>query len=381
MPVASKTRPLNRCVPRSPSRRPGRSRRRRARRGSRRATRPAGRGRPRRRCRRPAVRRRRTARAGGVGQAEVLDQQLADRRSAEKDWYRSLMAICNSLCNSESTFRDLPLIGFSGSGPAGRMLMMPSTQHSPCRHPRRQPNPVRPLQHRLRRRVEPGHAHRRDRRRWSTRFGLQGERLGEVVAGAVLKHSRDFNLTRESVLGSKLSPETPADRHPAGLRHRPAGGDRRSRTRSRSGRSRSASPAAPTPPPMHRSRSARSCARRCSRSTRAATPRRASPRWPPSGPATSASTIPQNGEPRTGLSMGDHAALTAVEWQVGREEQDELAAASHQKLAAAYDARLPRRPDHAVPRPRARPEPARRLHGREAVDAEAGVRQGRGRDA
>ena len=43
-----------------------------------------------------------------------------------------------------------------------------------------------------------------------TRFGLEGERVGEVVAGAVLKHSRDFNLTRESVLGSKLSPETPA---------------------------------------------------------------------------------------------------------------------------------------------------------------------------
>lgn len=43
-----------------------------------------------------------------------------------------------------------------------------------------------------------------------TRFGLEGERLGEVVAGAVLKHARDFNLTRESVLGSKLSPETPA---------------------------------------------------------------------------------------------------------------------------------------------------------------------------
>src|SRR6202012_5978148 len=43
-----------------------------------------------------------------------------------------------------------------------------------------------------------------------TRFGLEGEILGEVAAGAVLKHSRDFNLTRESVLGSKLAPETPA---------------------------------------------------------------------------------------------------------------------------------------------------------------------------
>src|SRR5678816_2754152 len=42
------------------------------------------------------------------------------------------------------------------------------------------------------------------------RFGLAGERLGEVVAGAVLKHSRDFNLTREVVLGSRLDPHTPA---------------------------------------------------------------------------------------------------------------------------------------------------------------------------
>src|SRR3954454_21187741 len=42
------------------------------------------------------------------------------------------------------------------------------------------------------------------------RFGLQGERLGEVLAGAVLKHARDFNLTREAVLGSRLAPETPA---------------------------------------------------------------------------------------------------------------------------------------------------------------------------
>src|SRR5690606_40747556 len=42
------------------------------------------------------------------------------------------------------------------------------------------------------------------------RFGLAGERMGEVVGGAVLKHSRDFNLTRECVLGSRLDPHTPA---------------------------------------------------------------------------------------------------------------------------------------------------------------------------
>ncbi|MBV8915421.1 MAG: acetyl-CoA C-acyltransferase, partial [Acetobacteraceae bacterium] len=42
------------------------------------------------------------------------------------------------------------------------------------------------------------------------KFSLEGQTLGEVAAGAVLKHSRDFNLTRESVLGSKLAAETPA---------------------------------------------------------------------------------------------------------------------------------------------------------------------------
>jgi acetyl-CoA C-acetyltransferase len=47
--------------------------------------------------------------------------------------------------------------------------------------------------------------------------------------------------------------------------------------------------------------------------------------------------IPRNAEPRTGLSMGEHAALTAAEWGIGRQEQDELAVASHHNLAAAYD--------------------------------------------
>src|SRR4030081_1458520 len=42
------------------------------------------------------------------------------------------------------------------------------------------------------------------------KFGLADEVVGEVAAGAVLKPSRDFNLTREAVLGSRLAPETPA---------------------------------------------------------------------------------------------------------------------------------------------------------------------------
>ena len=42
------------------------------------------------------------------------------------------------------------------------------------------------------------------------RFGLAGEQIGEVAAGAVLKHSRDFNMVREVVLGSRLANTTPA---------------------------------------------------------------------------------------------------------------------------------------------------------------------------
>src|SRR5699024_972862 len=55
-------------------------------------------------------------------------------------------------------------------------------------------------------------------------------------------------------------------------------------------------------------------------------------------PGDLAPVPPRNGEPRTGLSMGEHMALTAAEWGITREAQDELAMTSHHKLAAAYDA-------------------------------------------
>ena len=47
--------------------------------------------------------------------------------------------------------------------------------------------------------------------------------------------------------------------------------------------------------------------------------------------------LPRNAEPRTGLSMGEHAALMALDWGVTREEQDELTVASHPSMAAAYE--------------------------------------------
>ena len=81
------------------------------------------------------------------------------------------------------------------------------------------------------------------------RYGLAGERLGEVVAGAV--HQAQPRLQPDPRGRARLEPvaDHAGLRHPAGLRHRPRGGDPRGRTRSRSARSSPASPAAPTPPP------------------------------------------------------------------------------------------------------------------------------------
>ena len=90
-------------------------------------------------------------------------------------------------------------------------LHEPFVRQDPSRRrPRRQPHPVRPFELGLRRPRPTRTCSPPRSTALVTRFGLEGERLGEVVAGAVLKHSRDFNLARESVLGSKLSPETPA---------------------------------------------------------------------------------------------------------------------------------------------------------------------------
>ena len=57
------------------------------------------------------------------------------------------------------------------------------------------------------------------------KYQLAGKRLGDVIAGAVIKHSKDFNLVRECVLSSGLDPADPGPRHPARLRHQPRGGD------------------------------------------------------------------------------------------------------------------------------------------------------------
>ena len=169
-----------------------------------------------------------------------------------------------------------------------------------------------------------------------TRFGLDGERLGEVVAGAVLKHARDFNLTRESVLGSRLSPETPAtDLQQAcgtGLQAVITVANKIALGQIEVGVAGGTDTTSDAPvaisDKLRRKLLKVSAARDLKGRLAALSAIR---------PGDIGLDIPQNGEPRTGLSMGEHAALTAIEWQVGREEQDELAATSHHRLAAAYD--------------------------------------------
>jgi acetyl-CoA C-acetyltransferase len=168
------------------------------------------------------------------------------------------------------------------------------------------------------------------------RFGLQDETIGEVAAGAVLKHSRDFNLTREAVLGSALSAATPAyDLQQAcatgmeaaiGLSNKIKLGQIDSAI---AGGVDSASDA-----PIAVSEGLRSILLDLSRSKSLAGKARIVARIRPKDLSPDA---PSTGEPRTGLSMGEHQALTTAQWNITREAQDELALASHKNLAAAYD--------------------------------------------
>jgi acetyl-CoA C-acetyltransferase len=169
------------------------------------------------------------------------------------------------------------------------------------------------------------------------RFGLQGEQVGEVVAGAVLKHARDFNLTREAVLGSKLAPETPAtDIQQAcgtGLQATIQVANKIALGQIEVGIAGGTDTTSDAPVAISDKLRKKLMKVNAAKDTAGRLRALGAIR-----PGDIGLEIPQNGEPRTRLSMGEHAALTALEWQVGREEQDELAAASHQHLAAAYDA-------------------------------------------
>ncbi|GAA2512719.1 acetyl-CoA C-acetyltransferase [Pilimelia columellifera] len=170
------------------------------------------------------------------------------------------------------------------------------------------------------------------------RYGLAGQRLGEVVAGAVLKHSRDYNLTRECVLGSRLDPATPAyDLQQAcgtGLEAAIGVANKIALGQIEVGIAGGVDTTSDAPlalnEDMRRTLLEINAARSIGDRLRAATRLRPTQPFRPEAP--------RNAEPRTGLSMGEHAADTARRWSISREAQDALALASHQRLAAAYDA-------------------------------------------
>ncbi|MCS9378885.1 acetyl-CoA C-acetyltransferase [Pseudomonas aeruginosa] len=168
------------------------------------------------------------------------------------------------------------------------------------------------------------------------RYNLHGERLGEVVAGAVLKHSRDFNLTRECVLGSRLAPETPAyDIQQAcgtGLEAAILVANKIALGQIDSGIAGGVDTTSDAPIGVNEG--LRKILLEANRgksnldklkSLLKIRPRHGVP------------AIPRNGEPRTGLSMGESCELMAQTWQIPRDEQDRLAFESHHKLAAAYE--------------------------------------------
>jgi acetyl-CoA C-acetyltransferase len=168
------------------------------------------------------------------------------------------------------------------------------------------------------------------------RFSLEGERIGEVVAGAVLKHSRDFNLTREAVLGSRLAPESAAcDLQQAcgtGLQAAIYVANKIATGHIDVGIAGGTDTTSDAPVAISDKLRKKLMKVNAARDTGGKIKALGNSR-----PGDIGLEIPQNGEPRTGLSMGEHAALTALEWQVTREAQDELAVASHRNLAASYD--------------------------------------------
>ncbi|MGE8410737.1 MAG: acetyl-CoA C-acetyltransferase [Pseudomonas sp.] len=167
------------------------------------------------------------------------------------------------------------------------------------------------------------------------RYHLHGLRMGEVAAGAVLKHSRDFNLTRECVLGSRLSPTTPAyDIQQAcgtGLEAVLLVANKIALGQIDCGIAGGVDTTSDAPIGVNeglrkillQANRARSTGDKL-KTLLQLRPHHLKPE------------LPRNGEPRTGLSMGEHCEQMAKTWSIPRAEQDQLALESHQKMAAAY---------------------------------------------
>ena len=168
------------------------------------------------------------------------------------------------------------------------------------------------------------------------KFQLHGETTGDVVAGAVLKHSRDFNLTRESALGSGLSPETPAfDIQQAcgtGLEAAITVANKIALGQIDCGIAGGVDTTSDAPIGVNEGlrKILLDLNRAKTAGQRAALIAKIRPRH-------LVPNLPGVAEPRTKMSMGDHCEVMAKQWQIAREDQDQLAFESHDKAAKAWN--------------------------------------------
>jgi acetyl-CoA C-acetyltransferase len=166
-------------------------------------------------------------------------------------------------------------------------------------------------------------------------YQLHGRRIGEVAGGAVLKHARDFNLTREAVLGSGLDPHTPAfDVQQAcgtSLEATLLLANKIALGQIESGIACGTDTASDVPITVHEE--LRRILLAANRAQRAGQRLRELARI---RPRHAVPDFPDVREPRTGLSMGEHCERMAKAWGITRAAQDELALASHAKAARAY---------------------------------------------
>jgi len=167
------------------------------------------------------------------------------------------------------------------------------------------------------------------------RYGLQGQRMDDVAAGAVMKHSSQWNLTRESVLGSGLAAETP------GLDLQRACGTSLEAAISLGNKialgqidcAIAGGVDTVSDPPVVYPRSFQQLLLRSYRGRTFG--ERVGP-WFGLRPGNLRPVLPGIAEPRTGLSMGESTELMVKTWGITRAEQDQLALESHRKAAAAY---------------------------------------------
>ena len=167
-------------------------------------------------------------------------------------------------------------------------------------------------------------------------FRLKGERLGDVSLGAVMKHSRDWNLARECVLGTTLAPETPAFdlQRACGTRLDAAIllGNKIALGQIDSGIAAGTDTISDVPIVYPDEYAEILLASARGRSTG----ERLKP-WLGLRPSMFKPVAPGVNEPRTKLSMGQSTEITAKQWSITRGDQDQLALQSHQKAARAYD--------------------------------------------